>query len=537
MAARGLAQPGMAELKPARTSGASATSRQTAGERGASSPAGASAQGERASAPGERGARRARGAFYTPPALVEFLVDVAARLGGTPRRILDPSCGDGRVLAACRRRWPDADLVGWDIDPDAVAATRGFGIPAELRDGLLDGMSEFAPLQIRTTINQNVSGRGVDERDSTFDLVIGNPPFLGQLQGSTVQTPERAKALRARYPELGAYTDTAAMFLLRASQLAPVVVLVQPISTLAARDAEAIRASVGPRLGALWVARARMFEDAGVEVCVVGLRGSEVSGELLRWVGPQFEALPPLSERTEGTTWSPLIPEGFGLPAFNPATSGTLGDLATATADFRDEYYALAEHVREAEPGDIPVIVSGHIDPGVCLWGQTTVRLNKRAWTRPAVPPDTVLPGRLSGWVRRRTVPKVLLAAQSRVLEAIADPEGRYLPVTPVVTVQPHDAADVWRLLAVLLSPFATAWALREYGGTGMSGGAIKLAAKQVCRLPLPENEAAWARAAARLKADELDVTAEMDAAYGVDLAGWYRERASGGARPVDGGL
>jgi hypothetical protein len=391
-----------------------------------------------------------------------------------------------------------------------------------------------------------------------FDLVIGNPPFLGQLQGSTVQTPERAKALRARYPELGAYTDTAAMFLLRASQLAPVVVLVQPISTLAARDADAIRASVGPRLGALWVARARMFEDAGVEVCVVGLRGPDLTlptypfllrnltekgrsevlekGEVLRWVGPRFEVLPPLSERAAGTTWSPLIPEGFGLPAFNPATSGTLGDMATATADFRDEYYALAEFVREAESGDIPVIVSGHIDPGVCLWGQTTVRLNKRAWTRPAVPPDTVLPGRLSGWVRRRTVPKVLLAAQSRVLEAIADTDGRYLPVTPVVTVQPHDPADVWRLLAVLLSPFATAWALREYGGTGMSGGAIKLAAKQVCRLPLPANEAAWARAAARLKAGELDVTVDMDAAYGVDLAGWYRERASGGARPVDGG-
>ncbi len=463
--------------------------------------------------PADRTTQREHGAYYTPPALVQFLVDVATLLGAggsarfAPRRILDPSCGDGRVLAACRGRWPGAALQGWDIDPAAVEATRALGIPAELRDGLL----------------------GPDD-GVRHDLVIGNPPFLGQLQGSTVQTPDRAKALRERFSGmLGAYTDTAAMFLLRASEVGQVVVLVQPISTLAARDAADIRGALGPRLGALWVSRARMFEDAGVEVCVVGLNPAGApASPLLRWVGPDFAALPPLLECPPGATWSPLIPEGFGLPAFEPVTSSTLADLATATADFRDEYYALSEHVREAEPGDQPVIVSGHIDPGLCLWGEATVRLNKRAWVRPAVPPGTVLPGRLGGWVARRSVPKVLLAAQSRVLEAFADPDGRYLPVTPVVTVQPRNRADVWRVLAVLLSPFATAWALREYGGTGMSGGAIKLAAKQVCRMPLPAVGEAWDRAAARLQAGELHIAAEMDAAYGVDLAGWYSGRANG---------
>lgn len=459
-----------------------------------------------------RAAKRARGAFYTPAPLVDFLVAVAAGLGIAPRRILDPACGDGRVLAACREEWPSAELVGWDLDPGAVAATRARGIHAEQRDGLLEG-------------------------DGAFDLVIGNPPFLGQLQGSTVMAPGRSEALRARFPGvIGAYTDPAAVFLWRAAELAPAVVLVQPLSTLAARDGRAIRAGLGPRLRALWIAGAPVFEHTNVAVCVVGLGPGEAPEHgpiprrvpLRRWVGPGFTPLVDAATAPSADTWSPLLPEGFGLPSFTETSAGTLGSIATATADFRDEYYALASHVREAEPGDLPLVVSGHVDPGVCLWGTSSVRLNKRAWRSPAVPPDTVLPGRLAGWIARRRVPKVLLATQSRVLEAFADVDGAYLPVTPVVTVQPHDPRDLWRVLAVLLSPFATAWALREYGGTGMSGGAVKLAARQVCLLPLPGHTAPWDHAAARLEGGDLDICAEMDVAYGVELAGWYGGRAGG---------
>jgi len=448
-----------------------------------------------------RAAKRARGAFYTPAPLVAFLVEVAAALGDAPRRVLDPACGDGRVLAACREKWPSAELVGWDLDPGAVEATRARGIPAEQRDGLLEG-------------------------EGVFDLVIGNPPFLGQLQGNTVMAPGRSEALRARFPGvLGAYTDPAAMFLWRAAELAPagVVALVQPLSTLAARDGRAIREALGPRMRGLWIAGAPVFEHTNVAVCVVGLGPGDAP--LRRWVGPGFTPLADAAAAPSADTWTPLLPEGFGLPSFTEQSAGTLGNVATATADFRDEYYALAATVREAQPGDLPLVVSGHIDPGVCRWGSTSVRLGKQAWRSPAVPPDTVLPGRLAGWIPRRRVPKVLLATQSRVLEAFADADGRYLPVTPVVTVQPADPRDLWRILAVLLSPLATAWALREYGGTGMSGGAVKLSAKQVCLLPLPRHTAPWDHAAARLQAGDRDIHAAMDEAYGVELSGWYAGR------------
>jgi SAM-dependent methyltransferase len=309
----------------------------------------------------DRAARRSHGAWYTPPALVNFLVEVAKRLlpdapPDAPLRILDPSCGDGRVLAACKKRWPNAELHGWDIDPAALAEAAAAIPGARL-------------------VHRDVLGSaGPSAPSSAFDLVIGNPPFLGQLRGDTVLSGDRARALRARFPGgIGAYTDTAAMFLRIAADLAPTVVLVQPVSTLASRDAAPIRAHLAPKLAAIWVANAKMFPDALVDVCVIGLApallpatgAAAAPSELLRWCGPTFTALPAGSRLGAGPsapdfatqsagTWSPLVPEGFGLPAFNAQTSGTLGDLATATADFRDEYYALSGLVREALPGDIP---------------------------------------------------------------------------------------------------------------------------------------------------------------------------------------
>src|SRR4029077_2630562 len=56
-----------------------------------------------APAPDDLLARKARGAFFTPPAIAHFLADWA--IAKNPHaRILDPSCGDGVFLLAAGER-------------------------------------------------------------------------------------------------------------------------------------------------------------------------------------------------------------------------------------------------------------------------------------------------------------------------------------------------------------------------------------------------------------------------------------------------
>jgi hypothetical protein len=236
---------------------------------------------------------------------------------------------------------------------------------------------------------------------------------------------------------------------------------------------------------------------------------------------------------------------------------GTVADLAVATAGFRDEYYGLAPHVGEADAGDAgdagqerkPILVtSGLIEPARSAWGRRDVRFAGRAWTAPVVDLDGLRQStpRVARWVEARLRPKLLVATQSTVLEAVADPEGSWVPSVPVVSVEPHDKEDLWRLLAVLISPMATAWALERYGGAGLSASALKLSAKQLLCIPLPYQCDLWEAAsrsgqAASQQTDErlwrhdIKATAHMmNTAYGLDVAAsdrllsWWMARLPG---------
>jgi hypothetical protein len=92
-------------------------------------------------------------------------------------------------------------------------------------------------------------------------------------------------------------------------------------------------------------------------------------------------------------------------------------------------------------------------------------------------------------------VPKVLVATQSPRIEALADPLGALLPVTPVVTAA-CAATDVWSVAAVLLGPPATAWGLTHCGGTALAAGTLKMSAAALRALPLPTESVAWEQAA-----------------------------------------
>ncbi|HEX9259293.1 MAG TPA: N-6 DNA methylase [Acidimicrobiales bacterium] len=469
-------------------------------------------------------ARRRLGAWYTPPWLVEGVLDLtldpvlAARASPTGLRILDPACGDGRFLVAAAERLAHRfggtasdharRVHGVDLDAQALAAARAvLGPGAVLRqaDALTDPWSE-AP----------------------FDVVVGNPPFLSQLASATARGG--ASAIGG-----GPYADTAALFLALATRLVRPggrVALVLPQSVLSTRDASSLRAEVAARgaVEALWLAGEAVF-DAAVHTCVIVVAVGAHQGPVRRYLGPSFA---PLAEATAGAvagpTWGPLAAPVIGVPEVKPETSGVLGDIAGATAGFRDQFYGLAPFVREGGAG-APLVTCGHIDVGRCRWGDRPVRFARHVHIEPVVDLDALgaTGGRVARWVQDRLRPKVVLATQTRVLEAAADIDGRWVPSVPVVSIEPYDPGAVWRVAAVLTSGVASAWAAATYAGAGLSGAAIKLSAAQVRTLPLPARP--WDAGVAALRDGDVAACANaVDSAYGVDdptLRAWWRAGAA----------
>jgi hypothetical protein len=458
--------------------------------------------------------RKVLGAWYTPPALVAHVLDqvlepvLAARASPAGLRILDPACGDGRFLVAAAERIrarfgfvPPGCLHGVDIDPGAVGAARA----------ALGEAAEVEPMD----------ALAADLRFN-FDVVVGNPPFLNQLA--------RATNRGGRSPWGGGpYADTAAVFLALALQAARPdggrVGLVLPLSVLSTRDAAPIRvvALAGARLDSLWWTTEPVF-DADVLTCIATFERGVPQGLVRRYHGTGVGPVAPVDGADLATrpTWGHLVADVAGVPPVAIDGTRTLAELATATADFRDQYYGLVPCVGDDVTGP-PLVTSGLIDVGRSAWSERPARFARRTFAAPRVAVDA-LPPALQAWAAARLVPKVLVATQTPVIEAAVDATGDWLPSVPVITVVPRAVDDLWRVAAVLTAPAASAWAAATYLGAALAATAIKLSASQVLTLPLPTRP--WDDAANALAGADVDRCARlMDVAYGTELYDWWRGR------------
>lgn len=443
--------------------------------------------------------RRAAGAFYTPAPLVDHVVAMAmaartSELDATVRelRVCDPSCGSGNFLTGAAVAMANTPgplrLEGADLDPLAAWAAE-----AALR---IDSGSRNASFQIRhgdalvgrlagcehePSLATAIATQPLDWRDR-FDLVIGNPPFLGQLVAATARSRALAAYLKqASSGVISGYADTAAAFVWRSIMLcAPggIVALIVPRSILATRDAALLRRFVDGHAEVVTIEPIdRAMFDAGIQPCVLLLRRREEQGADANRSPAAGAWRFPVGHADTPETLTPVI---------------TLGSICSATADFRDAYYGLREFVVEDTRADLDdrlfprLITSGMIEPGRSLWGQQRFRLYKQQWLRPRVDMARMksIPA-MRAWATKRLVPKVLVATQTRAIECVADDRGEWLPVTPVISVVPHQGIELSRIMDALSAPEASEAAARIAQGTGMSAGVFRLSARQIGQLPL----------------------------------------------------
>ncbi len=381
--------------------------------------------------------RKELGAWYTPPELVSAVVREAVFDGA--RSVLDPACGDGRFLHATGL----PEQVGVDIDP-ATAAAGGFVCDDALT-------RDWGP--------------------RLFDMVVGNPPFLSQMARLTT------RGGRSRFGG-GPYADAAGEFLALATRLVRPggrVGLVLPQSLLAARDAAGIRAAVDEvaALRWMWWSETKMF-DAAVRVWAGVWEVGGAPGLVRRAHGPDFADIAPIPMPS---AWSGLIAGTDVAPHEGPV----LGDIARFAVDFRDQYYGLVGAVGDRVDGP-PLVTSGLIDPGVCHWGRRPVRFAKQTYSAPRVALDRLAPA-MQQWAAARLVPKILIANQTRVIEAVHDTRGEWLPGVPVITCLTDDPEHV---MAVLATPAALEWVRHHAAGSGLSAGTVRLSPRLLASIPLP---------------------------------------------------
>lgn len=154
--------------------------------------------------------RSRHGVYYTPPALVNRLLD-QAQAGGTDwarAHVLDPAAGAGAFLVAAARRMIDA--LG-DCDPAVAVQNLG----ARLRGYELDPFSAWlAQVFIEAEVLPQVAASGrrlaavitvcdslAADRENAFDLVVGNPPFGRQ----TLLPERRVRFARSLYGHANLY--------------------------------------------------------------------------------------------------------------------------------------------------------------------------------------------------------------------------------------------------------------------------------------------------------------------------------------------
>lgn len=230
--------------------------------------------------------RKQLGAWYTPPELVEPLVDWAVR--DPNALVLDPAVGDGAFLqVAARRVASRSQLHGFDINADAVAVTRR----------TLGSVGPESPKVSVCDFLLQESAGGLFTQGGNFDAVVGNPPYVRfQL---FAESAARAESIaRASGVKLSGLASSWAVFAIHAASFLTEqgrLALILPEELIGAGYAEAVRRFFRRRFAETVAVsfEGEMFPDSQERVVAVFCEGraGEQGGRLRLLSAPSARSL------------------------------------------------------------------------------------------------------------------------------------------------------------------------------------------------------------------------------------------------------
>jgi adenine-specific DNA methylase len=220
--------------------------------------------------------RKARGAFFTPPLIVDFLTEFAVR-DDANAKILDPTCGDGEFLLSaaarlaehgCDTAMLDEHVFGIDVHGPSLRAAsarlESAGFDARLLER--DLFEVRTPDQLGCSLPQ-------------MDAVIGNPPFVRYQDHSGSRRQRSARAALEQGVRLSGLASSWASVLVHASAfLHPEgrLAFVLPAELLTVHYAEPVRRWLRRRFAGvtLVIFEHLQFADALERVVLVMAHGS-----------------------------------------------------------------------------------------------------------------------------------------------------------------------------------------------------------------------------------------------------------------------
>jgi adenine-specific DNA-methyltransferase len=306
-------------------------------------------------------ARKARGAFYTPPAIARFLTEWA--IADDPNaRVLDPTSGDGVFLLAAGERLRElgaapervrAQLSGVDIDAPSLHHAREL-----LNEGKLDATllpSDF--FEVRTPAQ-------IDAPFEWQDAVVGNPPFVRyQDYGVKARRRAAAAALVQGVRLNGLASSWAPMLVHAAGFLKPEgrLAMVVPAELLTVSYAEPIRRWLRDRFRAvsLVMFEKLQFEHAEEQVVLLVARGSGGCDAFTLYHVPGADDLTRLhifdassAALADNGKWTDLILTNETRQLFRRVAAerfarvDTHGTLELGTVTGANDFFALSEATR-----------------------------------------------------------------------------------------------------------------------------------------------------------------------------------------------
>lgn len=295
---------------------------------------------------------KSTGSFYTPISLIEYMVSyIKPRV--QPHSILEPAAGDGRFVNALNCF--DAPITLVESEKKKVAT-----LHAQFGDNCRVYGNDFVSYSLQT--------------DDSYDLIIGNPPYIAKKKVLKEQADATQRLIRSYGLEKGVFQNLWVSFVLASIKVLSqkgTIFFVLPFEFLQIQYAEKLREFLERRFNTIEIItfEERIFENIEQDICLV-------------YMANEAEAKPYVQYTTLTSAKKPI-------QLFQSRISRNKPIKKWSNCILNDEE---TERLRDLA-GRFPLIKSfGEISPGIVTGANSFFILTKKEMEELSIPDANVLP-------------------------------------------------------------------------------------------------------------------------------------------------